>query len=85
MLLHTNDQFQSEKCHQIAQQQRTAVSHKDFHPTPENIEYKKDNQILAQKIDELMTDNRILVQRIDELEKENQSFNKIFGNIYLKS
>ncbi len=48
-------------------------------------EYKKDNQILAQKIDELMTDNKILVQRIDELEKENQSFNKIFGNIYLKS
>lgn len=48
-------------------------------------ECKKDNQLLAQKIDELMTDNKILVQRIEELEKENQSFNKIFGNIYVKS
>ena len=48
-------------------------------------EYKKDNEILTQKIDELMTDNKILVQRIEELEKENQAFNKVFGNIYLKS
>lgn len=48
-------------------------------------EFKKDNQILAQKIEELMTDNKILVQRIEELEKENQSYNKIFGNIYVKS
>ena len=48
-------------------------------------EYKKDNEILTQKIDELMTDNKILVQRIEELEKENQAYNKVFGNIYLKS
>ncbi len=48
-------------------------------------ECKKDNEILTEKIDELMTDNKILVQKIEELEKENKSYSKIFGNIYVKS
>ncbi len=48
-------------------------------------EYKKDNQILLEKIDELISDNKILIKRIEELEKENKSFVKIFGNVYIKN
>lgn len=48
-------------------------------------EYKKDNQLLVEKIEEVMSDNKILVQRIQELEKENRSFAKVFGNIYIKN
>lgn len=48
-------------------------------------EYKKDNQILLEKIDELISDNKILIKRIEELEKDNKSFVKLFGNIYAKS
>lgn len=48
-------------------------------------ECKKDNQVLAQKLEEVLIDNKLLVARIEELEKENQSFAKIFGNIYVKS
>ena len=48
-------------------------------------EYKKDNQLLVEKIEEVMSDNKILVQRIQELEKENRSFAKLFGNIYIKN
>lgn len=48
-------------------------------------EYKKDNQILLEKINELMSDNKILVKRIQELEKENKSFVKLFGSIYAKN
>ena len=48
-------------------------------------EYKKDNQILLQKIDELISDNKILIKRIEELEKDNKCFVKLFGNIYVKN
>lgn len=48
-------------------------------------EYKKDNQILIEKIDELISDNKVLVKRIEELEKDNKSFVKLFGNIYIKN
>lgn len=48
-------------------------------------EYKKDNQLLIEKIDELVSDNKILVKRIEELEKSNRSFVKLFGNIYIKN
>ncbi len=48
-------------------------------------EYKKDNELLVQKIDELISDNKILIKRIDELEKENNSFVKLFGTIYVKN
>ncbi|MBS4759632.1 MAG: hypothetical protein KHX03_02920 [Clostridium sp.] len=48
-------------------------------------EYKKDNQILIEKIDELISDNKILIKRIEELEKENNSYSKVFGNIYIKN
>lgn len=48
-------------------------------------ELKKDNEILVEKIEELLGDNKILVQRIRELEDENDSYVKIFGNIYVKN
>ncbi len=48
-------------------------------------EYKKDNQILVGKLDELLSDNKILIKRIEELEKERNSFVKLFGNIYVKN
>lgn len=48
-------------------------------------EYKKDNKLMLEKIDELIADNKILIQRIEELEKENKSFVKVFGNIYVKN
>lgn len=48
-------------------------------------EYKKDNQILVKKINELIADNKILLKRIETLEKENNSYVKIFGNIYAKN
>lgn len=48
-------------------------------------EFKKDNQLLLQKIDELVSDNKILIKRIEELEKDRSSFVKLFGNIYVKN
>lgn len=48
-------------------------------------EFKKDNQILLGKIDELVSDNKILIKRIEELEKDRNSFVKLFGNIYVKN
>lgn len=48
-------------------------------------EYKKDNEILVNKLEELLSDNKILVKRIEELEKERSSFVKLFGNIYVKN
>lgn len=48
-------------------------------------EYKKDNQLLLQKIDELIADNRKLIEKIEELKKENNSYIKVFGNMYVKS
>ncbi len=48
-------------------------------------EFKKDNQMLIEKIDELISDNKVLIRRIEELEKDNKSFIKLFGNIYVKN
>lgn len=48
-------------------------------------EFKKDNQILLEKIDELVSDNKILIKRIEELEKDRSSYVKLFGNIYVKN
>lgn len=48
-------------------------------------EFKKDNQILLEKINELVSDNKILIKRIEELEKNQKSFVKLFGNIYVKN
>lgn len=48
-------------------------------------EYKKDNELLIQKIEEIVADNKILIKRIEELEKENRSFVKLFGSIYVKN
>jgi len=42
--------------------------------------YKKDNEILSQKVDELLNDNKKLAQRIDQLENNRKSFwQKLFG------
>ena len=48
-------------------------------------EYKKDNELLVKKIEEIISDNKILIKRIEELEKERNSFVKLFGNIYIKN
>lgn len=48
-------------------------------------EFKKDNQLLLEKIDELVSDNKILIKRIEELEKDRSSYVKLFGNIYVKN
>ena len=48
-------------------------------------EYKKDNQILLEKIDELIADNRALIQKVKELEKNSGTFVKLFGNVYVKN
>lgn len=48
-------------------------------------EYKKDNELLIKKVEEIINDNKILIKRIEELEKENRSFVKLFGSIYVKN
>ncbi len=48
-------------------------------------EYKKDNELLIKKVEEIISDNKILIKRIEELEKENRSFVKLFGSIYVKN
>lgn len=48
-------------------------------------EYKKDNELLIKKVEEIISDNKILIKRIEELEKENRSFVKLFGSIYIKN
>ena len=48
-------------------------------------EYKKDNQLLVEKIDELVADNKALIKKIEELEKDSNSFVKLFGNVYIKN
>lgn len=48
-------------------------------------EYKKDNQLLVQKVEELLRDNKVLVRRMEQLDSENRSFVKLFGNIYIKN
>ena len=47
-------------------------------------EYKKDNELLIKKVEEIIADNKILIKRIEELEKEKRSFVKLFGSIYVK-
>lgn len=48
-------------------------------------EYKKDNELLIKKVEEIIADNKILIKRIEELEKEKRSFVKLFGSIYVKN
>jgi len=48
-------------------------------------EYKKDYELLVEKIEEIIADNKVLIKRIEELEKEKQEFEKLFGNIYIKN
>ncbi len=46
--------------------------------------FKKDNELLAAKLNELLNDNKILIKRIQELEDENDSYMNVFANIYVK-
>ncbi|MDD3238318.1 MAG: hypothetical protein PHV37_09520 [Candidatus Gastranaerophilales bacterium] len=46
--------------------------------------FKKDNTVLAQKINELIHDNKVLVKKIQDMKKENESYLNLFGNIYIK-
>lgn len=48
-------------------------------------EYKKDNQLLLEKVEEVVSDNKLLIKKIEELEKDKGSFIKLFGNIYIKA
>ncbi len=48
-------------------------------------EYKKDNQLLLEKVEEVVSDNKLLIKKIEELEKDKGSFVKLFGNIYIKA
>ncbi|MBR2526062.1 hypothetical protein IKE67_06310, partial [bacterium] len=42
--------------------------------------YKKDNEILAKQLAELISDNKKLAKRVEELEKNKKSFfRRIFG------
>lgn len=47
-------------------------------------EIRQDNKILVEKMDEMLSDNKILVARIEELEEENNSYVRVFGNIFVK-
>lgn len=46
--------------------------------------FKKDNEILAKKVQEIINDNKILVSRIKELESQKTDYVHVFGNIYIK-
>ena len=48
-------------------------------------EYKKDNELLLEKIEELIADNKALIEKIKDLEKDNNSYVKLFGNVYMKN
>ena len=47
-------------------------------------EYKKDNELLLAKVEELIADNKVLIEKIRLLEQENKLYVKLFGNIYMK-
>lgn len=47
--------------------------------------FKKDNEILAKKVQEIINDNKILVAKIKELESQKtDDYIHVFGNIYVK-
>lgn len=48
-------------------------------------EYKKDNELLLEKIEELIADNKALIEKVKELEKDSNSYVKLFGNVYMKN
>ena len=48
-------------------------------------EYKKDNELLLEKVEELIADNKLLIEKIRELEKDSNSYVKLFGNVYMKN
>lgn len=47
-------------------------------------EIKKDNELLTEKINEVINDNKILITKIRELDDENRRYIKVFGNFYIK-
>lgn len=46
--------------------------------------YKKDNEILSAKLNEVLQDNKVLIKRIQELENEQKSYINVVANIYVK-
>lgn len=46
--------------------------------------FKRDNEILSEKLKEVLDDNKVLIKRIQELEKEKDSYLKVVANIYVK-
>jgi hypothetical protein len=52
----------------------------------EDIEQtRKDNELLLDKVEEMLADNKILIKRIKELEKIQASYVKLFGNVYIRN
>lgn len=46
--------------------------------------FKRDNEILSAKLNEVLQDNKVLITRIQQLEKENKSYINVMANIYVK-
>ncbi|MBR1908700.1 hypothetical protein IJ818_07170 [bacterium] len=65
----------------IAEDIKSHISNSEFAESLiEAGSYKKDNEILSQKVDELLNDNRKLAKRIEQLENDRRSFwKKLFG------
>ena len=65
----------------IAEDIKSHISNSEFAESLiEAGSYKKDNEMLSQKVDELLSDNRKLAKRIEQLENDRRSFwKKLFG------
>ncbi len=65
----------------IAEDIKSHISNSEFAETLiEAGSYKKDNEMLSQKVDELLEDNKKLARRIEQLENDRRSFwKKLFG------
>ena len=46
--------------------------------------FKRDNEILSSKLQEVLGDNKILIKRIQELEKEKDAYLHVVANVYVK-
>lgn len=46
--------------------------------------FKRDNEILANKIEEIIKDNKLLIKKIKELEANDSGYYRLFGNVYMK-
>ena len=75
------DMLASAVSSKIAEDIKSHISNSEFAESLiEAGSYKKDNEMLSQKVDELLEDNRKLARRIEQLENDRRSFwKKLFG------